>query len=212
MPHRAAAFRRGLERFGLRYGLAVRWSLAMWTTGARRTRTAAEITTQIPDHALQRISSARDQRRLGRPLCGGCRSGPAKSRGAGSLLCERALSGDERKYYLLNLEATATLRQLVTLVRSRWPIEQHIRELKDEVGVDHFEGRTYRGWTHHIVLTTIAFTFFQFEQMRSDDEPRPTLQHVRLCVREIMAVLYVVSNRKLLNLIVGFQRNPPLRR
>jgi hypothetical protein len=48
--------------------------------------------------------------------------------------------------------------------------------------------------------------------MRADDEPRPTLPNVRLRVREIMAVLYVVSNRKLLNLIVSFQRNPPLRR
>ena len=46
---------------------------------------------------------------------------PAKSRGERWLLCERALIDDERKYYLLNLDATASLRDLVTLVRSRWP-------------------------------------------------------------------------------------------
>jgi SRSO17 transposase len=127
--------------------------------------------------------------------------------------CERSLADDERKYYLLNLDATATLRELVTVVRSRWPIEQQYRELKDELGLDHFEGRSYRGWTHHTVLTAIAFTFLQLERMRTgDDEPRPTLPHVRLWVREIMAVLYVVNNRKLMNLIVSFQRNPPLRR
>jgi SRSO17 transposase len=122
------------------------------------------------------------------------------------------LIDDERKYYFLNLDATASLRDLVTLVRSRWPIEQHYRELKDDLGIDHFEGRSYRGWTHHTVLTAIAFTFLQLERMRSGDEPRPTLPHVRFWVREIMAVLYVIHNRKLLNLLVDFQRNPPLRR
>lgn len=137
---------------------------------------------------------------------------PAKSRGERWLLYERSLADDERKYYMLNLDVTASLRELVTLVRSRWPIEQQYRELKDELGIDRFEGRSYRGWTHHTVLTAIAFTFLQLERLRADaDRPRPTLPHVRLWVREIMAVLYVVSNRKLMNLMVSFQRNPPLR-
>ena len=110
------------------------------------------------------------------------------------------------------LEATASLRALVTVARRRWPIEQQYRELKDELGIDHFEGRSYRGWEHHTVLTAMAFTFLQLERMRSDDDPRPTLPYVRFWVREIMAVLYIIGNRKLLNLIVSFQRNPPLRR
>lgn len=208
-----AAFRRGLERLGLRYGLAIRWSLAMWTTPrARRTRTAAEIAAQIPDHDWQRLSWGEGTKG---PLAArfvAVRVRPAKSRRERWLLCERSLSDDERKYYLLNLDETATLGDLVSVVRSRWPIEQQYRELKDELGIDHFEGRSYRGWAHHTVLTAIAFTFLQLERRRSDDEPRPTLPHVRLWVREIMAVLYVVTNRKLLNLIVSFQRNPPLRR
>ncbi|MDP7339907.1 MAG: hypothetical protein QF786_11380, partial [Vicinamibacterales bacterium] len=137
---------------------------------------------------------------------------PAKSRGERWLLCERSLIDDERKYYLLNLEATAVLRTLVTVVRSRWPIEQQYRELKDDLGLDHFEGRSYRGWGHHTVLTAVAFTFLQLERRRSEHAPRPTLPHVRFWVREIMAVLYVISNRNLLNLIDSFQRNPPLRR
>ncbi len=207
-----AGFRRGLERLGLRYGLAIRWSLAMWTPGARRTRTAAEIAARIPDDEWQRVSWAKGTKGPLAARFAAVRVRPAKSRGERWLLCERSLIDDERKYYLLNLEATASLRDLVTLVRSRWPIEQQYRELKDELGIDHFEGRSYRGWAHHTVLTAIAFTFLQLERMRSDDEPRPTLPHVRFWVREIMAVLYVIGNRKLLNLIVSFQRNPPLRR
>ena len=207
-----AAFRRGVERLGLRYGLAIRWSLALWTPGARRTRTAAEIAARMPEAAWQRISWGQGTKGPLAARFAALRVRPAKSRGERWLLCERALMDDGRKYYLLNLDATASVRELVTLVRSRWPIEQQYRELKDELGIDHFEGRSYHGWAHHTVLTAIAFTFLQLERWRSDDDPRPTLPHVRFWVREIMAVLYVIGNRKLLNLIVSFQRNPPLRR
>ncbi len=118
----------------------------------------------------------------------------------------------DREWPGRGLDETATLREWVTLVRSRWPIEQQYRELNDALGIDHFEGRSYRGWTHHTVLTAIAFTFLQLERRRSGAEPRPTLPCVRVWVREIMAVLDVVNNRNPLNLIASFQRNPPLRR
>lgn len=207
-----AAFRGGLERLGLRYGVAIRWFLTMWTPGARRAKTAGAIAAAIPDPQWQRVCWGEGTKG---PLAGrfaAVRVRPAKSRGERWLLCERSVLDDERKYYLLNLDATASLRDLVTLARSRWPIEQQYRELKDELGIDHFEGRSYPGWTHHTVLTAIAFSFLQLERMRSPDELRPTLPHVRFWVREIMAVLYVVHNRKLLTLLVAFQRNPPLRR
>jgi SRSO17 transposase len=207
-----AAFRRGLERLGLRYGLAIRGALTMWTPRARRARTAAAIAAAIPNREWKRVSWGEGTNGALAARFAARRIRPAKSRGERWLLCERSLANDERKYYLLNLDATATLRALVTLVRSRWPIEQQYRELKDELGIDHFEGRSYRGWAHHTVLTAIAFTFLQVERSRSEDEPRPTLPTVRWWVREIMAVLYVVSNRKLLHLIASFQRNPPLRR
>jgi SRSO17 transposase len=206
------AFRGGLERLGLRYGVAIRGVLKMWTPGARRAKPASDIAATIPDSQWQRICWGEGTKG---PLAArfvAVRVRPAKSRGERWLLCERSWVDDERKYYLLNLDATASLRDLVTLVRSRWPVEQQYRELKDELGIDHFEGRSYRGWTHHTVLTAIAFTFLQLERRRSDEAPRPTLPHVRFWVREIMAVLYVIHNRKLLNLFVSFQRSPPLRR
>jgi SRSO17 transposase len=208
-----AAFRRGLERLGLRYGVAIRWSLTLWAPGARRPRTAGEIAAHIPEADWQRVTWTDGTKGPLAARFAAVRVRPAKSRGERWLLCERSLANDERKYYLLNLDATATLQELVSLVRSRWPVEQQYRELKDELGLDHFEGRTYRGWTHHTVLTAIAFTFLQLERRRAaEDAPRPTLPTVRRWVREIMAVLYVVNNPKLMNLIVSFQRNPPLRR
>jgi SRSO17 transposase len=205
-----AAFRRGLEQLGLRYGVAVRWFLTMRVAGSTRMQTAAEIAAHIPTDAWHRVSWAEGTKAPLTARFAAVRVRPANSRGERWLLCQRGLT-EAPKYYLLNLDPTAVLLELVTVARSRWPIEQQYRELKDELGIDHFEGRSYRGWGHHTVLTAIAFTFLQFERMRATDEMRPTLPTVRLWVREIMAVLYVVNNRKLLNLIASFQRNPPLR-
>ena len=205
-------FRRGLERLGVRYGLAIRGNLTMATTGARRARPAAEIGAAIPDRDWQRVTWGAGTKGALVARFAALRARPAHGRGDRWLLCERALTTDERKYYLLNLDASATLQAMVTLVRGRWPIEQQYRELKDELGIDHFEGRSYRGWAHHTVLTAIAFTFLQVERRRAPTETRPTLPVVRWWVREIMAVLYVVTNRKFLNLMASFQRNPPLRR
>ena len=127
------------------------------------------------------------------------------------MLCERS-PAEVHKYYLVHLPPTAPLHELVTLARSRWPIEQQYRELKDDLGFDHFEGRTYPGWTHHTVLTAMAYTFLQLERLRTATSPRPTLPTVRTWVREIMAMLYVASSRKLLDLLVSFHQDPPLRR
>ena len=107
---------------------------------------------------------------------------------------------------------TSALVDLVALARSRWPIEQQYRELKDDLGLDHFEGRTYQGWAHHVVLTAVAFTFLQIERGRRAVEPRPTLPVVRGWVREIMGLLYVIHNRRLLSMLDSFRRNAPLRR
>ena len=136
---------------------------------------------------------------------------PTKGRGDRWLLCERSAT-DDRKYYLLHLPATTALVDLVALARSRWPIEQQYRELKDDLGLDHFEGRTYQGWAHHVVLTAVAFTFLQIERGRAVVGPRPTLPVVRGWVREIMGLLYVIHNRRLLFMLDSFRRNSPLRR
>lgn len=82
------------------------------------------------------------------------------------LLCERP---EDRpgvtKYYFVHLPADTPLRDLVTFVHQRWPIEQQYQQLKTELGLDHFEGRTYAGWTHHVVVSAVAYAFLQQERM-----------------------------------------------
>jgi SRSO17 transposase len=83
------------------------------------------------------------------------------------LLCERDLGPTPRtKCYLVNLPATTSLRALGRLAHQRWAIEQQYQELKDEIGLDHFEGRTLPGWQHHVVLTALAYGFLQNERRR----------------------------------------------
>ena len=62
-------------------------------------------------------------------------------------------------------EAPALLRAVRT-ARGRWPIEQDYRELKEELGLDHFEGRGWVGWHHHVTLVMLAFAFLRSEQRR----------------------------------------------
>ena len=83
------------------------------------------------------------------------------------LLCERDLGDTPRtKYYFVALPATATLHQIVKFAHQRWAIEQQYQELKTELGLDHFEGRTFPGWHHHVVLTAITYNFLQAERVR----------------------------------------------
>jgi len=62
-------------------------------------------------------------------------------------------------YWLSNLPATTRLRDLVRLAKIRWRIEHDYRELKDGLGLDHFEGRNYLGWHRHVTLTALAQAF-----------------------------------------------------
>jgi SRSO17 transposase len=65
------------------------------------------------------------------------------------------------KYFFSNLPTTTSLKRLVAVAKSRWWVEHSYRELKDELGLDHFEGRSWRGWNHHVVLVLMAYAFLQ---------------------------------------------------
>jgi SRSO17 transposase len=62
-------------------------------------------------------------------------------------------------YWLSNLPVDTPLRELVGLAKIRWRIEHDYRELKDGLGLDHFEGRSYLGWHRHVTLTALAQAF-----------------------------------------------------
>jgi SRSO17 transposase len=59
------------------------------------------------------------------------------------------------------------LRRVVQLARARWRVELDYRELKDELGLDHYEGRHWLGWHHHVTLVSLAFAFLRSQQLHS---------------------------------------------
>jgi SRSO17 transposase len=69
-------------------------------------------------------------------------------------------------FWLSNLPADTPIERLVGLAKLRWRIEQDYRELKDALGLDHFEGRSYPGWNHHVTLVSVAHGFLTTERLR----------------------------------------------
>ena len=89
-------------------------------------------------------------------------------------MCERRSNQD--KFYLTNHGHDATLEQLAAVIKARWSCEQAHQQLKEELGLDHFEGRSWNGLHHHALLTMMAFLFLQ--TLRSQEKKRPVLQAV----------------------------------
>jgi len=69
-------------------------------------------------------------------------------------------------FWLSNLPADTPIEKLVALAKLRWRVEQDYRELKDALGLDHFEGRSWHGWQHHVTLVSVAHGFLTTERLR----------------------------------------------
>ena len=70
-------------------------------------------------------------------------------------------SSGERKYHLSNLGPQTSLRWLASTIKARWVCEQAHQQLKQELGLGHFEGRSWTGLHRHALMTCIAFAFLQ---------------------------------------------------
>jgi SRSO17 transposase len=79
----------------------------------------------------------------------------------------------ERKYYLSNLPPDASLETLAALIKARWVCEQMHQQMKDELGLDHFEGRSWRGLHHHALLCQLAFAFLQHLRLGGKKRSHP---------------------------------------
>lgn len=69
------------------------------------------------------------------------------------------------EYTVSTLPATITRRQLVRRVKERWRTERVYQDAKGELGLDHFEGRTFRGWHHHVSVVICCFAFIAAERV-----------------------------------------------
>lgn len=82
------------------------------------------------------------------------------------LVGERRSTG-EQKYYVSNLPADTTLKMLAAAIKARWICEQAHQQLKEELGLDHFEGRSWTGLHRHALMTMIAYAFLQSRRLKA---------------------------------------------
>jgi SRSO17 transposase len=88
-------------------------------------------------------------------------------------------SNDERKYYLSNLLADATLKALAAAIKARWVCEQAPQQMKEELDLDHFEGRSWQGLHRHAFMTMIAYAFFQHQRLQTAKRKKRSDKYTR---------------------------------
>src|SRR6266487_1621790 len=162
----SAPFRQGLTTRGLAWAVGIphhlsvaaedmlakaKWQTVSWrhgTKGKLKARFAA-LRVRIADGPPQRIRDKGQQHLPGEEAW---------------LIGEHRSSG-EKKYYLANLPAKTDLRTLAATIKARWVCEQAQQQVKEELGLDHFEGRSWQGLHRHALMTMIAYAFLQHRRL-----------------------------------------------
>ena len=140
------------------------WASLSWRSGTKGPLQAsfAAVRIRIADGPPQRIHNKGEQHMPGEEAW---------------LVGESRASG-ERKYYLSNLPAETDLKTLAATIKARWVCEQAHQQMKEELGLDHFEGRSWQGLHRHALMTMIAYAFLQHRRLgqagREKKNPRRT--------------------------------------
>ena len=134
------------------------WTELSWRTGTKGPLRAkfAVLRVRIADGPPQRIWDKGQQHLPGEEAW---------------LIGEHRVSG-ERKYYLSNLPAEADLLTLAATIKARWVCEQAHQQMKEELGLDHFEGRSWQGLHRHALMTMIAYAFLQHRRLQAAGEKK----------------------------------------
>ena len=187
-------FRAAVDELGLHYVLRVSGTAVVWPPGTcpsppspkpaglrgrPRTKWIApdgvkpvsitELAEALPSRTFRRVRWTRTTQ--GRRFAA-VRIRTAHRHGAGEppseplwLLCEWSFRKQKpTAFYLSNLPPKTTRKQLVYLAKLRWRIERDYQEMKSELGLDHFEGRTWRGFHHHCACVAAAHAFLTLER------------------------------------------------
>ena len=158
-----------------------KWQTVSWRTGTKGRLKArfAAIRVRTADGSPQRIRDKGQQHLPGDEAW---------------LIGEHRTSG-EKKYYLANLSAATDLRTLAATIKARWICEQAHQQLKEELGLDHFEGRSWQGLHRHALMTMIAYAFLQHRRLTkarrgkkiNGPPPQPSLPAVRRAILDLIA-------------------------
>ena len=70
------------------------------------------------------------------------------------------------KFALTTLPHNQSWKQIIRTLKERWRTERAYEEMKTELGLDHFEGRSFTGWHHHVSVVLSCYAFVVAERMR----------------------------------------------
>lgn len=139
-----------------------KWRQISWRRGTKGRLTArfAAVRVRIADGAPQRIGTAGAQHMPGEEVW---------------LVGEHRSNG-ERKYYLSNLPASTPIKEVAGAIKARWICEQAHQQLKEELGLDHFEGRSWMGLHRHTLMTMMAYAFLQTRRLAQAGRKKKSLR------------------------------------
>ena len=93
----------------------------------------------------------------------------------------------EIKYFFSNAPLDTPLNEFIRISGMRWPIETTFEEAKGEVGMDHYEMRSWQGWHHHMLLVSLAHHFLVRLRIRFQEQaPALTIYQVRLLLSSVL--------------------------
>ena len=111
-------------------------------------------------------------------------------------LARRRATVDRRaKILCVEPAGQTTLKMLVAAIKARWVCEQAHQQLKEELGLDHFEGRSWTGLHRHALMTMIAYAFLQSRRLKAagrkkkvaEPPPQPSMPAIRQAILNLFA-------------------------
>ena len=173
-------FRNGLVAYGLDYAVGINAPTKVWTIDARGRRSAEAVSVldfglrigrkgfqhlvwrdgtrgpMFSKFAFRRVVVAHDD------------GTPAEDRDPVWLVIEWPEEESRpTKFTLTTLPRRMSKKQIARTIKERWRTERAYEELKGELGLDHYEGRSFPGWNHHVSVVLCCYAFVVGERMRS---------------------------------------------
>jgi SRSO17 transposase len=175
----SSAFREGVRELGLDYAVGIHGPTKVWRLDKRLRRSGEALSARDlalesgrkgfrrttwregtkeslwSRFAMQRVVSAHDDG-----------VDPAQREDVWLLMEWPDGEAEPTKYFLATLPRDITRKQLVRVVKERYRTERLYEDLKGELGLDHFEGRSFAGWHHHISVALCCYSFVVAERVR----------------------------------------------
>ncbi len=162
-------FRVGLRWLDLPYAVAIHATTCVTLLGRdgreRATLQVSKVAPSLPKKAFRKVTWRQG---TSRPMCSRFARRRVRVGGIDQDLIIEWPEGEAKPtdYTLVAIPGQVSTKQMVRILKQRWRTERAYEDMKGELGLDHFEGRSWRGWNHHVTLALCCYAFVVAEQLR----------------------------------------------